>query len=60
METSGNWPQRFPNFLLVSKKFQFSLLIKKKLRKPVGNLLKPPRPVSGGFQRFPDNPSLIN
>ena len=55
-ETSGNLCGRFPAgyriFLLM--KFLFILITN------LETCRKPPRPVFGGFRRFPDNPSLTD
>ena len=64
LETSGNRPQRFlasSRISTIEKKFLKQELYIKNLEtcwKPAGNLRN--RPVSGGFQRFSDIPSLTD
>ena len=51
MEVSG----RFPYFSINKKMFEKKII----LIRNSGTCRKHPRPVSGGFQRFPDNPSSV-
>jgi hypothetical protein len=55
VEVSG----RFPDFS-IKKKFEKKEYNNKKFENLPKTCRKPPRLVTGGFQRFPDNPSLTD